>query len=94
MTPEQKQRTEKFVGALRSGHYVQCFGAMEQNILETKDKAYCALGLALKLKEKLTNQNCEEWYGFPFTVTNHIMIMNDSGKSFDDIADYIQKKLS
>jgi hypothetical protein len=94
MTPIQRQRTEKLIGALRSGAYSQCVGKMAEFIPQTKTESYCALGLALKLKEKHTYENCEQWYGISLAITSAMMLMNDTGQSFEEIANFLETKLA
>ncbi len=87
-------RTRKFIGALRSGTFKQCTGSMASFDYATKEDSYCALGVALKLKEKLTFQNCEEWYGWNQRIRHQMVSMNDDGKSFDEIADFLEREIS
>lgn len=100
MNPEVKQ---KWLKALRSGEYEQAVHWLRV------DTSYCCLGVLTHIyeptHESLFNCACPEneiceWAGLPFSedsegqnVTSELMTMNDSGKSFDEIADWIEENL-
>lgn len=90
----------KWVKALRSGDYEQ-----GKNSLRKNDK-YCCLGVLCEIqgadfgeiKEKYgTLSLCysppQFLGGIPRNIRSKIVSMNDSGASFSEIADYIEKHL-
>lgn len=97
MKPEIKQ---KWIDALRSGEYQQDVG-----VLKT-EKGYCCLGVLADLYNKEHNlewckdrkfycfNNVLRWADFPYYTGNELVVMNDEkGKSFLEIADYIEENL-
>ena len=108
MTPWIKQR---WLEELRSGTYVQAFGALRFNTTE-----FCANGLLCELhsrsQEQPWNHNLraffpydylghasslppavEEWAGLTPEEWQATQDLNDDGKDFDWLADYIEKNL-
>ena len=84
------QLKSKWVEALRSGEYKQCAGFLEN----TELKEHCCLGVLCVVAGKEPDHLAYAWlkqatgdYG-PFVMMN-----DDDGKSFAEIADYIEANL-
>lgn len=95
-----KEFKEKWVNALRSGEYKQGKNALHNQFFGT----YCCLGVAEDiLKIKSASTACLVGDGFPEAIrgaasSNDLVAlltnMNDNqGKSFSEIADYIEANL-
>lgn len=103
-----KQIKQKWVTALRSGHYKQ-----GQRQLRTRENEFCCLGVLCNIhaQEHLdfaTRQlspvmydsaqaflpdMVAQWAKIPYSVQLELAGMNDEGKSFNQIANYIEKVL-
>ena len=95
-----KELKQKWVAALRSGEYAQgngalkdesgrycCLGVLTVCIDETaKDSRYLSGSLYLTVESTRKS-------GLPTTDQRALAYMNDSGKSFPDIATYIEENL-
>ena len=110
-----KELTDKWVAALRSGEFKQTRGRLCHEDPETKERSYCCLGVACTLIEGLEYSEPEPdggvaidgWVGsLPGSVSHAFDIdatgkvrwdggslasMNDSGFTFDQIADVIDE---
>jgi len=101
-----KEFLKKWVRALRSGEYEQTQGALMDSF--DGNKAYCCLGVACVLRseelgvdpqtlsvhpERTFDDNgfAGEWL-FPEDVQEDIAALNDSGKTFEELADHIEKE--
>lgn len=98
-----KELKAKWVAALRSGKYGQC-----QGVLRDFD-GYCCLGVLREIIAPRSTDSDDDWaalshdmsemaglrrYGIgPNNEQETLAAMNDEGKSFDEIADYIEKHL-
>ena len=95
--PMNKELKAKWIEALRSNKYTQCQGR-----LRTKDNRFCALGVLADVYDNtqwaLKNKSCHysKYAGTDVRklMTQHVWenvkYMNDDlGKSFSDIADYL-----
>jgi hypothetical protein len=87
MTDQQKSNLAKWLTALRSGKYRQCFGD------RSYDGAYCAIGLAcLVNNEDMFEGDIEDIVGLNWAGTRQILTMNDDNRlPFLAIADEIEK---
>ena len=99
----KKSIKSKWVKALRSGKYSQAQESL------TQGGSYCCLGVLGKvcgLSNKqlrdmsrhgdrgiLLSINMEKKTGVNYVAQQQLSSMNDSGKTFLEIADYIEKKL-
>lgn len=87
----------KWLEALRSGEYKQTTGVM----YESETDGYCCLGvLAICTGRTDTDIECETFItnGSTYDVLNAdtqrtLAGMNDNGKSFETIADYIEENI-
>lgn len=92
MDPEIKRL---WVEALRSGEYRQNIGCLEDN------GAYCCLGvLCLRVKPDVNRfptitfqERFYLEYGIPEVESSQLADMNDTGSTFPEIADYIERTL-
>jgi hypothetical protein len=93
---ERKGHKREFVNALRSGKYKQTFGIFEFFDPDEKQNCYCAVGLARMIKRKeLSNTKFAsdlEFYGFNHYDLGDIIQLNDGGKDFQFIANWIEEK--
>lgn len=102
MEPELK---EKWIAALRSGEYKQgkdclrtdsneycCLGVLADVINPDVWRASSSYYIWDKANTLFFTNSKEEELGIHFEATA-LMEMNDSGKSFPEIADYIEEKL-
>jgi hypothetical protein len=88
----------KWVKALRSGKYRQA-----QDVLRSDSGAYCCLGVLRSVMHKGSSlkKGDEEYLhpdhkkeaGLSYKQQGQLATMNDEGKTFSQIADYIEKKL-
>lgn len=92
---------EKWIAALRSGEYKQDKGALQTN------NGYCCLGVAAHLcgymEDKLMNNigvltrrtfaNIPDGLLYATAIQQELIEMNDEGKTFNEIADYIEQNL-
>jgi len=100
-----KENVSKWIEALRSGKYKQCKWVLkcESSIGEEK---FCAIGLAcevfdnskwLRVGGGLFNydnvQSTVEWLNTDLAHINDVRHMNDSGESFDSIANFLENLL-
>lgn len=94
-----------WVEALKSGKYSQCTGLLFR-LDEDGNKSYCCLGVATELFPSLLPRNIENLYGSEYNsilglrgwngdfeidnVNECLATMNDSGKTFQEIAQFIE----
>lgn len=94
----------KWIKALRSGEYAQGEGNLKCGPNLDGEMEYCCLGVLraicpeLKLKksgeeEMLTPKSTEEKIGLTYKQQIKLAKMNDSGRSFNYIATYIERFL-
>lgn len=90
----------KWVAALRSGEYKQC----KQTIHDKESNSFCCIGVAAVLHGHNPEAHDFSTVGYiqlPDAIANgfrnqntiDLMHLNDSGKSFTEIADYIEANL-
>lgn len=96
MTPEFKK---EWIAALRSGKYSQTKGTLRDQ------EGFCCLGVAYDLTGRdwretsvgthETDENNETEFdpGIPYTKVDKLTDLNDTGHSFEEIADYIEENL-
>lgn len=87
-----KKDKQKWVKALRSGKYKQG----KYKLHNKSDDTFCCLGVAVNLKLCGKTTKPEEFISRNFLNDKSQQIlsaMNDSGKSFKTIADYIEENL-
>lgn len=98
----ETQFKDEWVKALRSGEYKQ----VKNTLYDAKLDSYCCLGVACKIAigklrelangDQFINPSIEE---LPSEITGvtrlaeHLATLNDSGKSFNEIADWIDANL-
>ena len=87
--------TEKLIAALRSGEYKQIQGHLKD------DNGFCALGVACDVYDPNLVLGCtsplvvHQAYGWSGELRGTIVNLNDyHGKSFAEIADYLEGKLN
>ena len=92
-----KELKEKWVAALRSGKYEQYAPAIDGYRNERSNKfcclgvlAYCVLDVN---KRQFSVRPTFLRHGLTGDVMSELISMNDTGKSFNEIADYIEAKL-
>lgn len=91
-----KKLKVKWVKALRSGKYRQAEGE-----LRSKNGAYCCLGVlrsvmhpgSSKVEDNYLCLEHQKEAGLTLSLQQRLGDMNDRGKSFSHIADWIQKHL-
>jgi hypothetical protein len=78
----------QWIPALRSGKYKQMFG----KYCNSDCTEFCALGLAANLKDPHSDFFYRVLFdlGLNGNIYHNIANMNDSGKSFLEIADYLE----
>ena len=95
------RRKKIWVAALKSGEYKQC-----QQFLAIEGK-YCCLGVALLVNHNLETtfdghfdaEDVSDWCNLlrddhlTYEVIDTLAKMNDSGSSFNEIADWIEENL-
>lgn len=97
-----KQLKAKWVEALRSGRYQQVQFSLKDRV--NGKPAYCCLGVLRQLMHPgstaawgaETGYLCREHMveaGLTFQRQQGLAKMNDNGKTFEQIADHIEKKL-
>ena len=89
MTPESKA---KWLAALRSGKYKQGKGMLKC------EGRYCCLGVAVEIGISTPNELfpetlCTEEDFLDECLQRKLASLNDGGRSFKKIADYIEEKL-
>lgn len=80
----------KWVDALRSGEYVQC-----KHRFRDRSGRFCAIGVGAELLGDWpvrTIAGLGESCGLRFEDLEAIVDLNDTGYTFDEIADYIEKE--
>lgn len=89
-----------WVKALLSGTYEQGMGKLKQigvtDIVYTKKQyQYCSLGIAREcgLVAKIKNHEYVSIRFLPFSIQTKLFEMNDNGRSFKFIANWIKKNL-
>jgi hypothetical protein len=92
MNPKYKTR---WIKALRSGKYKQGVGA-----LKTESGKYCCLGVLSYCVDNNKPSNFSilydakrDKYGLTYKVRHKLVEMNDGGKSFKEIATWIENEL-
>lgn len=99
----------KWVEALRNGGYIQAKGKLKSQETKGCDTEYCCLGVLMEIQdEEFTQERLEEGMpdakfldvmGMPMDnngawgVAGELAEMNDKGKTFKYIADYIELNL-
>lgn len=88
LAPAKTTTKQKFVDALRSGTFIQC-----QDLMKT-ETAYCALGVfhAINGDPEINDMNITAL--LPTSIFNRIANLNDTGKTFAEIADILDSGLS
>ena len=92
-----KEYKEKWLKALRSGEFEQGTEWLEN------DGKYCCLGVIRKIidsnsglsayDEEFLHPDHEKICGLNYAQQIELAKMNDSGKTFEEIADYIEKEM-
>ena len=96
-----KEFAEKWVSALRSGEYKQSKSYLKS------DFGYCCLGVGCKLKGhedfelfgkpypsvKMLSEVFQYSEHYQLNMYAYLASLNDSGKSFEEIADWIEKNV-
>jgi hypothetical protein len=90
----------KWVAALRSGEYKQ---NTDGTLYNRNECSHCCLAVAIELLGHSFKDNFKEaddYKHLPISIQycegkagDHLVSMNDSGKSFEEIADYIEANL-
>lgn len=80
---------QAFIDALRSGQYQQC-----KYVLKDSDGARCAMGVFHAINGDEDINNLEVSLKFHMSVFNHIALLNDTGKTFVEIAAILENGLS
>lgn len=92
-----QQQKDQWLAALRAGQYRQGKG-----VLKSFDDRYCCLGVAAEvcgiksisfgyIRQLQPNTYREHAVFLPQDIQAHLAGMNDDGKTFPEIADYIEK---
>lgn len=99
------QHIQKLIEELRSGEHTQTVGTLKRN-LGGGEIGYCCLGVYLeKVKDKSVravarsnseNEGAIKWYelcseDLGAGLKDKLACMNDDGKTFEEIADYIEE---
>lgn len=88
----------KWIAALRSGKYKQAKGVMREGPA-SNPKGFCCLGVLCdvvgqtRFKAQSTFSNPAINHLLPYGVRQRLGYMNDDGKTFKQIAAYIEKNL-
>jgi hypothetical protein len=91
---------DKWVKALRSGKFKQGDGQLMQDH-GPDDQRYCCLGVLCKITGNANNRDMcqgfpkddgktEDFCGLTAVLQSRLAEMNDEGKTFDEIANYIE----
>lgn len=91
---------QKWIDALRSGKYKQtdkafrdCNGFCAMGVLYDVDDPSGWYAVSGRVEKNQYNIKSSSYYGYDYTHYNEITTMNDLGKSFEEIADYIEKNV-
>lgn len=95
-----QQQKEVWIAALRSGQYQQGKG-----VLKSFDGRYCCLGVAAEvcgiestspgyIKQAAPELPFTDFAFLPHEIQAHLADMNDTGKPFAEIADYIEQHVA
>lgn len=91
----QPEAKAKWVAALRSGKFEQGRGALQKDLSSVS--MYCCLGVAVACEltspQGLFMNFWVEDEFIPEDIQVHLARMNDKGKSFPEIADWIEANL-
>lgn len=86
----------KWIAALRSGLFLQGCGTLKSTN-EDGETEHCCLGVAREIKLcRAMNGGINEYVSgsfLPQHIQEDLADLNDSGKSFQEIADWIEKNL-
>lgn len=92
MTEQQEKNIRRAIELLKSGKYTQIRGAYTQKI--SGKTCYSAVGLMInKISHSVGIQAFRDAFGLPRGAMAYLIRKNDSGASFEQIADYLEKFL-
>jgi len=89
------KNVDKWIEGLKKG-YSQCRKTYARRIGPITQ--YCAVGVARDLMSKELNTpdkdipflEVEKWVGLEFQILDYVILMNDAGSSFEQIAEYLE----